>query len=357
MKKSLSLAFTGFAITTIISSAAFAAPAETPEAINPPVHTSPTAKATSPALQPASEPAVLAKVNGKEITKAEMDKILSGMSLPQNQGKAATFDKLPLGFQKAFLDRYIEKQLVLDAADKAGLRNDPAIKQKLKETEDLLIQQKYLSDLVAKQKTDDKLKKIYDDKIKSQQGKSEIHALHILVKDESEAKAIREQIQKGTDFEKLAKEKSTEPGAKVNGGDLGYFTADQMVPDFSKAAFALKVNEVSQPVKTPFGWHIIKVIDIRKKPVPTFEESKSNLEGLFASQVISDEAAKLKNQANIQYFGELDKVPSRPATGTPVTKKLDPKTGQTVSVPNPTKASKPADAESSDAKTDKPAKE
>jgi peptidyl-prolyl cis-trans isomerase C len=268
----------------------------------------------------AAAPAVVAKVNGKDVTQAEIDKAFAGMTMDQ-PGKKLSFASTPVDFQRAFVEKYIERMLIIDAAKKAGLANDPDVKQKLQEAEDFLVQQKFLGDLVAKEKSDAAVKKLYDEKLKAKDGKDEVHAMHILVKTEAEAKKIREEVTaKGGDFDKIAKAKSIEPGAKVSGGDLGYFTADQMAPEFSKAAFALKVGEISQPVQSPFGWHLIKLVDKRKKTVPSFAESKKALENELAGQIVEDEVQKLKAGADIQYFGNLVKAPVKAA---PATKKVE----------------------------------
>ena len=109
----------------------------------------------------------------------------------------------------------------------------------------------------------------------------EVHARHILVPTEDEAKAILAQLKGGADFATLAKEKSKDPGA-ADGGDLGYFTKEQMVPEFAEVAFKLDKGQLSDPVKTQFGWHIIKVEDKRIKPTPTFEQVKAQIENYIA---------------------------------------------------------------------------
>ena len=116
--------------------------------------------------------------------------------------------------------------------------------------------------------------KVYDDAVKQMGSEQEVHARHILVATEDEAKAIEAELKKGADFATLAKEKSKDPGA-AEGGDLGYFTKDQMVPEFAEVAFKLDKGQISDPVKTQFGWHIIKVEDKRTKPTPTFDEVKA----------------------------------------------------------------------------------
>jgi parvulin-like peptidyl-prolyl isomerase len=143
----------------------------------------------------------------------------------------------------------------------------------------------------------------------------EVHARHVLVKTEDEAKAVLADIKKGTDFAEVAKAKSTEPGAAQSGGDLGYFTKEQMVPEFAEAAFKLDKGKVSEPVKTQFGWHIIKVEDKRKKPVPTFDQVKDQLETFVARKSQSDLVAKLRTTAKIEKTAAAaPAAPAAPAT-------------------------------------------
>ncbi len=112
----------------------------------------------------------------------------------------------------------------------------------------------------------------------------EVRARHILVPTEDEAKAILAEVKKGTDFAELAKQKSKDPGAAAEGGDLGYFGKDQMVPEFAEVAFKLDKGQVSDPVKTQFGWHIIKVEDKRTKPVPEFDAGQGPGRDLCGAQ-------------------------------------------------------------------------
>src|SRR5580693_2655945 len=110
--------------------------------------------------------------------------------------------------------------------------------------------------------TDEAMKKVYDEAAKQIEGEQEVHARHILVETEDEAKAIEAELKKGADFAELAKKKSKDPGA-ADGGDLGFSTKDQMVPEFSTVAFALEPGKISDPVKSQFGWHVIKVEEKR----------------------------------------------------------------------------------------------
>ena len=151
--------------------------------------------------------------------------------------------------------------------------------------------------------------KVYDEAIKQVKNEEEVHARHILVPTEDEAKAILAQLKGGADFATLAKEKSKDPGA-AEGGDLGYFTKDQMVPEFAEVAFKLDKGQLSDPVKTQFGWHIIKVEDKRIKPTPTFDQVKGQIENYVAHRAQAQLVENLRSAANVE---RLDK-PVEPNT-------------------------------------------
>ncbi|MCW5770881.1 MAG: peptidylprolyl isomerase, partial [Rhodospirillaceae bacterium] len=139
--------------------------------------------------------------------------------------------------------------------------------------------------------------------VKAYKGDEEIRASHILVKTEQEAKDIIVQLEKGADFAKLAKEKSIDPSKERNSGDLGFFTKDQMVKEFADAAFAMKKGETTKaPVKTQFGWHVIRVTDRRTKDAPKFDEVKDQLRQKLAESIAQEEITKLRSAAKIQRF-------------------------------------------------------
>ena len=138
-------------------------------------------------------------------------------------------------------------------------------------------------------------------------GQEEVHARHILVESEDEAKALQEQLKNGADFAALAKEKSKDPGA-AEGGDLGYFTKDQMVPDFADVAFKMYPGQVSNPVKTQFGWHLIKLEDKRTKQPPEFDKVKDQIEAFLTRKAQTEFIAKLRQAAKVE---RLDK-PAEP---------------------------------------------
>src|SRR4029077_2971553 len=139
----------------------------------------------------------------------------------------------------------------------------------------------------------------------------EVHARHILVPTEDEAKAILAQLKGGTDFATLAKEKSKDPGS-AEGGDLGFFAKEQMVPEFAEVAFKLDKGQLSDPVKTQFGWHVIKVEDKRVKPAPTFEEVKGQIETYVTRRAQAELVTKLREGAKVEKFYKTE-APADPA--------------------------------------------
>jgi peptidyl-prolyl cis-trans isomerase C len=145
--------------------------------------------------------------------------------------------------------------------------------------------------------------KVYDEAIKQMAPEEEVHARHILVATEDEAKAIIAELKKGADFATLAKEKSKDPGA-AEGGDLGWFTKDQMVPEFAEVAFKLQKGQISDPVHTQFGWHIIKVEDRRTKPTPTFDQVKAQIENYVSHRAQAQFVDNLRHSARIERFDQ-----------------------------------------------------
>src|SRR5262249_35605988 len=155
--------------------------------------------------------------------------------------------------------------------------------------------------------------------VKPMGAEEEVHARHILVETEDEAKAALAEIKNGRDFAEGAKEKSKDPGAS-DGGDLGYFTKEQMVPEVAEAAFKMYLGQLSTPVKTQFGWHIIKLEDRRQRPVPEFDKIKDQIDAYLVRKAESDYLAKLHQTAKVE---RLDRPPGMPPTmavpGTPPT--------------------------------------
>jgi peptidyl-prolyl cis-trans isomerase C len=214
-----------------------------------------------PALPAAAK--VLATVNGKQITDDDV-KIAAGdlhTSLPpQLEGKAR---------DSYLLDFLIDGELVAQKAVAEKADQTPEFAKKLAYYREKLLMEGVLEQVAKTAATDAAIKATYDEAAKAQKPETEIHARHILVATEDEAKAALKRIMAGDEFATVAKEMSKDPGSE--GGDLGWFTKDRMVPEFSAAAFKLEVGQVSDPVKSPFGWHIIEVMDKRQKTFPPFD--------------------------------------------------------------------------------------
>jgi len=209
--------------------------------------------------------AVVATVGGEQITEADLAFAAEDLgqdlqNVPQDQVRAV------------LLAQMIDLKLMAEAGHGAKLEDTDLYKLRLKYLTDRALRRAYTKQAVSDKITPKEIKAAYDKQVATIPDEEEVHARHILVTTEDDAKAIKAQLDGGADFATLAKEKSIEPGAKDSGGDLGYFKAAQMVKPFADAAFAMKVGEVSQPVQTQFGWHIIKVEDRRKAAKPTLEQ-------------------------------------------------------------------------------------
>jgi peptidyl-prolyl cis-trans isomerase C len=222
----------------------------------------PATDTTAPAAPSANS--VVATVGGEDITEADLAFAAEDLGqdlqqIPQDQIRAV------------LLAQMIDLKLMAQAGHAAKLEDTDLYKQRLSYLTDRALRRAYTKQIVSDAITQDQIKAEYDKQIAAMPNVDEIHARHILVSSEDDAKAIKAQLDGGADFAALAKEKSIEPGAKDSGGDLGYFTQDKMVKPFADAAFALKVNEISQPIQTQFGWHIIQVLDRRAAAKPTLE--------------------------------------------------------------------------------------
>ena len=242
-----------------------------------------------------SDPAV-ARVNG--VTIHESDLAFAEEEIGSN------IPNMPPEQKRDYLINYLVDVVVLSqSADQQKLADRPDVKHRLTFDHNRLLMEALLQDAGRAALSDQEEHKVYDEAIKQAKNEEEVHARHILVPTEDEAKAILAQLKGGTDFATLAKEKSKDPGA-ADGGDLGYFTKDQMVPEFADVAFKLNKGQTSDPVKTQFGWHIIKVEDKRIKPTPTFDQVKPQIENYVAHRAQAALVEKLRGSATIE---RLDK--------------------------------------------------
>jgi peptidyl-prolyl cis-trans isomerase C len=259
---------------------------------------------------------VLAKVNGSEIRQSDVTLAEEELGPSLAQMDPATKKENVLAF-------LIDMKIVAKAAEDKKIEDRPDFKARLGFTRNRLLMDNLLAAEGKAAATDEAMKKVYDEAAKQIAGEQEVHARHILVETEDEAKAIEAELKKGADFAELAKTKSKDPGA-ADGGDLGFFTKDQMVPEFSVVAFALEPGKISDPVKSQFGWHIIKVEEKRNRKAPDFEQVKPQIETYVTRKAQADYVAKLRESAKVERVDQASNEPAKPDAMKPAESKMAP---------------------------------
>jgi peptidyl-prolyl cis-trans isomerase C len=255
---------------------------------------------------------VLAKVNGSEIRQSDVALAEEELGPSLAQMDPATKDENVLAF-------LIDMKVVAKAAEDKKIADSDDFKKRMAFTRNRLLMDSLLASEGKAATTDEAMKKVYEDASKQISGEQEVHARHILVETEDEAKAVKAELDKGADFAELAKKKSKDPGAS-DGGDLGFFTKDQMVPEFSEAAFKLEPGKVSDPVKSQFGWHIIKVEEKRSRKAPDFDQVKGQIETYVTRKAQAEYVEKLRKAATIERTDKAAATPAAPAAPTDAAK-------------------------------------
>jgi peptidyl-prolyl cis-trans isomerase C len=274
----------------------------------------PGAVTTAPAI---TKEQAVASVNGQFISKQALENLQKEIA-QRNGGQ-----NIP---QQTLLEELIKQEILVQEATKKNLQNSPEVAARLETIKRSLISQAALQNFLDSQPiTDADLQAEYDKKVAGD-NTTEYKARHILLKTEAEAKKIIEQLDKGAKFENLAKKHSTEPGAKESGGDLGWFTTEQMVAPFSEAVIALEKGKYSAtPIQTQFGWHVILREDSRKPSPPPFDAVKEQLRPMLQREKIQTYMETLRNQAKIETFlppeqpaaPAAEKAPAEAAEATP----------------------------------------
>jgi peptidyl-prolyl cis-trans isomerase C len=257
---------------------------------------------------------VLVKVNGAEIRQSDVTLAEEELGPSLAQMDPATKKENVLAF-------LIDMKIVAKAAEDKKIEDRPDFKARLAFTRNRLLMDNLLAAEGKAATTDEAMKKVYDEAAKQIEGEQEVHARHILVETEDEAKAIEAELKKGADFAELAKTKSKDPGA-ADGGDLGFFTKDQMVPEFSAVAFTLEPGKISDPVKSQFGWHVIKVEEKRNRKAPDFEQVKAQIETYVTRKAQAEYVAKLREAAKVE---RMDQAANTSAPGPEAAKPSDSK--------------------------------
>ena len=238
---------------------------------------------------------VVALVNGAKIHRSELARAHQGLPQQyQSEPLEAVYSQL--------LERLISNKLMALEGRKAKLQDDEEVTSRMALFEEQLVAQFFVQRHAAELMTEDALKERYKKFLDENPPQEELHLRHILLETEEEAKAAILEIQGGADFAEIAKTKSTGPSAE-NGGDLGYFGREGLVPEFSEAAFSLEPGEITRdPVQTKFGWHVIKVEEKRVVEPPSFEATRGQLVSEMFQVIVSDLLAELRDGATIERF-------------------------------------------------------
>lgn len=248
---------------------------------------------------------VVAKVNGQDITEAEVEFAEAEIG--------SELTGVPEERRRRLLVEYlIEAHLMAEAAEKADLTKGEDFEARMAYYRLRAFRDTYFEKQIRDAVPDAEAKKLYDERVKNLPSQQEVHARHILLENEDEAKKVRKELEDGGDFGELAQKYSKDRGGQ-DGGDLGYFTRGQMVKPFEDAAFDLETGKLSNPVKSDFGWHIIKVEDKRDRLPPTFEEVKDQITASLIQSKLQGIVQGLRTDAKIELVDASLKTPEEVA--------------------------------------------
>jgi peptidyl-prolyl cis-trans isomerase C len=295
---------TPLAVLLLATVAFGAAPARAQTVAPAPTAPAPAAPPAAAAAAPAPEDAnpVLARVNGDEIRLDEVIAAAAEAMPPELRAVPPHLlrSMLPPQVFEQLVDRAITDRAIVQAARAARLDQDPEVRRRLQLAENAELRDTLLRREVLPRVTDETLRARYERDAANRPAEEEVRARHILVPNEADARAILAEIQRGASFEEVARRRSTDPAAR-NGGDLGFFRRGDMVPEFAAAAFALQPGQVSpNPVRTQFGWHVIKVEERRSSRGPSFEDSKDTLRQTMIEEEVQAAVQRIRSGARIE---------------------------------------------------------
>ncbi len=247
--------------------------------------------------QPDRSQLLIATVDGLEIRQADVSAFVA--SLPPQTQQLPRDQLLPLVLQEL-----INTKILVKLARRDGLDEEPEFKRQINSAAEQILRQIFLERLSEAAVNDEAIQRYYDENIGSAEGDVEVRARHILLETEEDALAVVQEIENGGDFEQLARDRSTGPSAPA-GGDLGYFTRDAMVAPFAEAAFAMAAGEVSAPVQTQFGWHVIKVEDRRETAPPPLEQVRDEISRQLFRQVVQNAISGERENSEVVLYDAL----------------------------------------------------
>jgi peptidyl-prolyl cis-trans isomerase C len=247
---------------------------------------------------------VVARVNGTDIKASDI--------AIAEEDVGPNLAQMPPESRREYLTAYLtDMTLVARAAEGRKLADSAEFQQRLAYYRNKILMELLFQSEAKAAVSDGAMHQLYDEAARQMADQQEVRARHILVKTEDEAKAILAELKNGADFADLARRKSTDPGAS-EGGDLGYFPKDEMVPEFADAAFKLEKGQISEPVHTRFGWHVIKVEDKRVRQVPTFDQVRDQLATHLVRKAQAELITKLRADAKIERLDQPVAQPVQP---------------------------------------------
>lgn len=278
----------------------------------------PAAPSAREAAGAAADP-VLARVDGEPLRASDVLDAAADLLPPEIRAvpPAQVLAMLPPDMARQLTDRAITERAVLNAARKAGLDRDPEVRRRIRRAEEQELQQALLSREVAAAVTEEAVRARFERDNAGRAGQEEVQARHILVRTETEARQVLAEVQRpGADFGEIAKRRSIDPGAAQNGGDLGFFRKADMVPEFAEAAFALQPGQISPaPVRSPFGWHVIRVEARRTAAPPDFAEVREMLRRQMMEEQVEEVVGRVRAAARIERLDQPAASPPPPARG------------------------------------------
>lgn len=257
------------------------------------------AKTEAAAKDASAENYTVIKYKGGDIKRNELESMWGNMFPGAD---APDYDSFDDNVKLEILKNIARERLVLERAYDKNIDHTDAVKEQVENLKKQVVIQEYLKSMMDDLIPEKDIKKQYETLKEKFVGKEEVKASHILVESEDEAKAIAKQLKDGADFAELAKEKSIDKASGAKGGDLGYFTKERMVPTFAEAAFKADEGEVTAPVKSDFGWHIIKVEDKRPVEAPKYEEVRERIQQTMANDAIERYLNTLVGESNVKYY-------------------------------------------------------
>ena len=247
---------------------------------------------------------VIMKVNNQDVSSADVQHMWASL-FPE--GQAPAFDTIKPEMKDRILRALMAEKVVYAEALKENVDKSDKVQKEIEEVKKKIVVRALLDTKTGGAVSDADVKKEYDRMNDAMKDEKEVHARHILLASEQDAKDAKKKLDAGKSFEDVAKDYSKDGGTAKNGGDLGWFTEDKMVPEFSKAAFSMKKGEISGPVKSSFGWHIIQVEDIRKVQPPAFADVKDQIKAKLQEKKLNDYIASLVKTADVKVFDNKGK--------------------------------------------------